>query len=320
MARKFKNNGIGGSGSRKSFKRKIVLMRRKDAEKFITLDNLGEVRNSRKKDSFVKDGLGIVNNYYDGKTREYYNGLIECIIRESDKEIYLDSNHITGPGHIFESIFTRFINDLPKLGIHQWPAGFNYYGENFNYVSKKIDKIFREEKVQVSTGVVNEMFRYKLKVRNTMRENKINLKTGERVISSIRDICFTMKKKLEDNKWKDNDSVNNEIFLLLKSLNYNVNKTDKGIISLALSSGLNDGRNKLILTWDKGIKDSIHNFYRFINDNPEALDLCEYCTSFLDYKKVNLRVGGLIFGNDEINIGNVREYRNFFKGKILEEL
>jgi len=310
MGKKIRNKELGGSKRHKPIDKIKMNIVREKSERTLLLENLPVKRDNGKRNW---------GDNRDRMTREYFSGLLEVIKNEGDREIYLDSNHLFGPEHLFIGVFSRLVYDIPKLGKYQDVEGLKYYRREFNYLTKKLEKIIGIENVQISKGVKNEMFAYKRKVVYLMKENNMKSHLGDKVLIPIRKLCYNLNDKCKENKYRDEDPVNAEIFGLMRSISSNISKVDSEIMSLALSSGLMNGKNRLILTWDRGIKDFLRDFYVIINNNPEKLDLGEYSLSFLDYKFVNLSIGRMIYGERGFKVGDQIEYRNFFNGKIREE-
>ncbi len=247
----------------------------------------------------------------------FLSTLEKILENNKERDVYLDTNHLLAspPPVSFERVigsdFNLFncIRDLSDKRV--FDAAYRY----LCFFPEIGERIFSYPNVFVTSGVCDELVRYRDGFRRRIGSFSYDL--GKRLLEPFDKFCDVISGFVPRSLRVD-DLLAEGIYSKISSRHGNsssrpLSKTDKLLLAIPLASALSDGREKLVLTYDLGIRSAAKTLYEKANKDSSSFGVGD----FSEFERVRFSVGRLYYTRfDSFEFISFFVCSDFFQGLV----
>ncbi len=238
-----------------------------------------------------------------------------------ERDVYLDTNHLVAspPQVSFERVMGSDFNLFSCIRDLHDERVFDDAYRYLCFFPEMGERIFSYPNVFVTSGVCGELVGYRDNFERRICSFSYNL--GKRLLEPFDKFCDVVSDSVQ-RSLREDDLLVGGIYSRISSrhgdpYSRKLSKTDKLLLAIPLASAFGDGREKLLLTYDWGIRSAAKTLYEKANKNSFSLSVGD----FSGFERVRFDVGSLYYTRmDSFEFISFFARSDFFRGLVERQI
>ena len=234
-----------------------------------------------------------------------------------DVDLFLDTNFIEGrPGGTgLYRYYHRFVGYLSNRDYNKIRPKFL---EAMTSYSETVSKLLLKDNIFIITNVLKEISAYKKIIKD-----RINNKTHKKFLLPIKTIYTSAVENNCKLDCLEDDPLIDRLYNLIPNIykgNKELSETDRKLIAVPLARALDDRRNKLIATYDIGIRSALSGLYALLQEKPHILRIGDLVSDAWNFPEIKVGIYGKgLYYNDFFLSCHLFRSKNLQKLKVIAQ-